>query len=203
MGKALAYILGFAVVVYIINLIASLCIYLWDHFAWAMIYGPLLAIVGIVALTQAISAFSERKERQALKRAGNKRRIAELEAAQGIPVLTDGECPDCGAQLLADAKYCSQCRATLADTLPEARICDNCQTRNLDDAIYCGECGATLTGGVKIGAATSYAATRATTQAVGGGVSLKLPPTRRAARRPRGSTGKAGAGVATRVRAAQ
>lgn len=64
--------------------------------------------------------------------------IAKLEAAQGIPVLTAGECRGCKKPLVAGAKFCTYCKTTV---IPEPNLCPVCQTRNPEDAIYCCECG--------------------------------------------------------------
>ena len=74
------------------------------------------------------------------ERIAQKRRIAELEAATGIPVLTEGECAQCHKPLIAGAKYCSYCQ-TPVQPLSIAVVCARCACRNPEDARFCGECG--------------------------------------------------------------
>lgn len=71
-----------------------------------------------------------------------KKAISQLEATAGIPLLEDGECPKCGAKLVAGAKFCSNCGRSI---MPEARLCERCGTRNQESASYCYECGQKLT----------------------------------------------------------
>lgn len=137
MGKVLLYLCGIAfLIAFVLGLI--------QDFGWWVLIVPLLAIGGLIALSASVSAVTGRAERVALAQANSRRRIAELEAAAGIPVAAVGTCPACGAPLLAGAKFCSSCRASLVAAAPAPRICSHCQTRNLDDATYCGECGERL-----------------------------------------------------------
>lgn len=81
-------------------------------------------------------------KRQRQREVELRKRIGELEAAQGIPLTTDGTCAHCGKPLLAEARFCSYCHAPTART---PRICPACGTRNAEDAAWCGACGAALT----------------------------------------------------------
>lgn len=112
---------------------------------WGIILWPLGVVGGaviVLSLTwrvyRAIQAYPETKRLRALNL---KESIGRLEAAQGIPVATEGDCPQCGEPLAADAKFCAYC---CAPTVRYAMICPHCRTRNFEDALYCAECGANL-----------------------------------------------------------
>ncbi|HEY8325854.1 MAG TPA: zinc ribbon domain-containing protein [Ktedonobacterales bacterium] len=125
-------------------------------FGWGIILWPLAVGGGAVILLtvswhtyRTIQALPETKRLRALDL---KESIGRLEAAQGIPVASDGSCPQCGEPLAADAKFCAYCRAP---TVRYAMICPQCRNRNFEDAVYCAECGAALTRA--LGPATSLA----------------------------------------------
>lgn len=119
---------------------------LFPYYGWALVVWPIVIIAGCVICFYAfryslkhIARLRGRRERQALEM---RRSIARLEAEQGIPLLIDGTCANCGKPLIADAHYCSYCKAP---TEHAAQICDRCGTRNASDAVWCGACGAPLT----------------------------------------------------------
>jgi hypothetical protein len=125
-------------------------------FGWGIILWP-LAVGGGAVILLSVSWHTYRKiqahpEAKRLRALDLKESIGRLEAAQGIPVASDGSCPQCGEPLTADAKFCAYCRAP---TVRYAMICPQCRNRNFEDALYCAECGASLTRA--LGPATSLA----------------------------------------------
>lgn len=114
---------------------------LFQVYGWGLILWPVAVIAAVVLLwytVRRIAHWRTRHQRQAL---ALRRNIARLEAEQGIPLLTEGACPDCGKPLIAGAHYCSYCKAPTPRT---AHACALCGTRNAGDAIWCGACGAAL-----------------------------------------------------------
>ena len=103
-------------------------------------------------------------------KAEGERRAAEAAAAEeaasavktqtsvqpGIPVLDTGmpaqeqrvECPQCGAGLNADVRFCSQCGAKIEPPAPEAaeapqsRVCPGCGAEVAQGMKFCSQCGA-------------------------------------------------------------
>lgn len=119
-----------------------------------IVTGDATAIVAaVIVLVAAFAADAGRQGMEHLRstrahlrrqgRVAQKRRIAELEAATGVPVLTQGECAQCHKPLIAGAKYCSYCQ-TPVQPFAIAAVCGRCGCRNLDDARFCGECGLPL-----------------------------------------------------------
>lgn len=140
-------VLTVAALIALLPLLVLLGHILWATFGvWVLVIplsGTVLVLSGLVArsLLEDIRARKlhrlEAEHRLAL---AERHRLAELEAAAGIALLTEGTCVQCGAELLAGAHYCSSCRAeVIAPGRP--RICETCATRNLDHALYCAECG--------------------------------------------------------------
>lgn len=119
---------------------------LFPFYGWALVVWPVAIIAGCVLLFYALRFSLRRLARLRRERAERalvlRRNIARLEAEQGIPLLTDGTCAHCGKPLIADARFCSYCKAP---TRRADRICDDCGTRNAGDAAWCGECGSPLT----------------------------------------------------------
>jgi hypothetical protein len=110
-------------------------------YGWAVIVWPAIFLTLAVAIFVAIRyqrGLRARKVRQVLEL---RRSIAQMEAEQGVPLLTDGTCKECGQLLLAGARYCSYCKAP---TERKAQVCEVCGTRNAHDAAWCGVCGAAL-----------------------------------------------------------
>lgn len=70
-----------------------------------------------------------------------RRRIAELEAQLGIEPKVEGNCPNCGKPLQADAEFCGFCGKRV---VPEVRVCAKCGTVSLPGAVWCARCGAAL-----------------------------------------------------------
>lgn len=123
----------------LILLIAA--VLLFQVYGWGLILWPAAFIAALVLLWYAarrIAHWRTRHQRRALALRGS---IARLEAEQGIPLITDGACPECGKPLIAGAHYCSYCKAP---TPRVARVCALCGTRNAGDAIWCGACGLAL-----------------------------------------------------------
>jgi|GEM_PF-5952694 flagellar biosynthesis protein FliQ len=134
--QILAWILAIALA---ISIIVNIFQALWNAIGLWLVYIP-AGLLGIFIILSIVGMIINAKEQKALLR---KRKLAEAEAAAGIPLITDGTCHACGAPLLLGAKFCSQCRAAQQE-IPMPRLCPKCATRNLDDAIYCAECGADL-----------------------------------------------------------
>jgi hypothetical protein len=114
---------------------------LFELYGWAVIVWPAIMLGVVLALYLALRyqrGLRGRKVRQAL---ALRREIARLEAEQGVPLLTDGACKECGQLLIAGARYCSYCKAP---TERKAQVCDICGTRNAHNAAWCGACGAAL-----------------------------------------------------------
>lgn len=142
MGKAiLENLLGIVFSIIIVTLISAS---LFTTYGWAVVVIPASLIGGGLLLFWGVSRFMTRKKRRALNLAATRRRTAELEAALGMPLYTDGVCPTCEAPLLLGAEFCSQCGQRLAMPQAHGAICDTCQTRNLDGARFCGACGSPL-----------------------------------------------------------
>lgn len=64
-----------------------------------------------------------------------------------------GHCPECGAEVTAEAAFCSACGARLPEppappeeefSLPEERLCPNCKTPAAPDNLFCNHCGTRL-----------------------------------------------------------
>ena len=126
-------------------ILVIVAVVLFPYYGWALIVWPVAVIAGCVALLYAARTTLRRVARLRQQRRQRalalRREIARLEAAQGIPRLTDGACASCGQPLIADARFCSYCKAPTERT---ARVCDKCGTRNAGDAAWCGACGAAL-----------------------------------------------------------
>ena len=58
------------------------------------------------------------------------------------------ECPQCGAGLNADVRFCSQCGAKIEPPAPEAaeapqsRVCPGCGAEVAQGMKFCSQCGA-------------------------------------------------------------
>ncbi len=123
-------------VILLIVAVLLFSVYGWAVVVWPAIFLALAgAIVGAIRYRQGLRA---RRVRQALEL---RRSIARMEAEQGVPLLTDGSCTECGQPLIAGARYCSYCKAP---TERLAQVCEVCGTRNAHDAAWCGACGAAL-----------------------------------------------------------
>lgn len=118
---------------------------LFPYYGWALVVWPVAIIAGCVvlfyALRYSLRRLARLRGRRARRALEMRRSIARLEAEQGIPLLTDGACANCGKPLIAGAHYCSYCKAP---TKHAAQVCDHCGTRNAGDAIWCGTCGSPL-----------------------------------------------------------
>lgn len=112
----------------------------WGIILWPLGVGGGAVIVLLVSWHSywKIQAFPEVKRLRALDL---KESIGRLEAEQGIALLTDGSCHECGRPLAASAKFCAYC---CAPTVRYANICPQCRTRNFEDASFCAACGASL-----------------------------------------------------------
>ena len=144
-------------------------------FGWGIIFWP-LGVGGAAVILMSVSwhtyrAIQAHPAKMRLRALNLKESIGRLEAAEGIPVATDGSCSQCGEPLAADAKFCAYCGAP---TVRYAMICPQCRTRNFEDAIYCAECGAPLT--PALDAAQAQAALPAPSDAQSSAHAL-LPPT--------------------------
>ena len=121
-------------------------------------------------LDQRTAAIDEAQKQIVAIKAEGERRAAEAAAAEeaasavktqtsvqpGIPVLNTGmpaqeqrvECPQCGAGLNADVRFCSQCGAKIEPPAPEAaeaprsRVCPGCGAEVAPEMKFCSQCGA-------------------------------------------------------------
>jgi hypothetical protein len=118
-----------------------IAVVLFKVYGWAVLVWPAIVLVVAAAMVLAILFLRRRDERRLQRALALRRRIATLEAEQGIPLMTDGICPQCGQQLIAGARFCSYCK-TPTDRV--ALACEKCGTRNAPDAVWCGACGAEL-----------------------------------------------------------
>lgn len=140
-------VLALAVVVALLPLVLLLLHALWSVFGVWLLITPLSTTVLVLSAVVARALLEDVRGRK-LRRLESQHRLAlaerselaELEAAAGIALLTDGSCTRCGAELLAGARYCSQCRAEVVSP-SRPRICPGCATRNLDNAVFCAACG--------------------------------------------------------------
>ena len=121
-------------------------------------------------LDQHTAAIDEAQKQIVAIKAEGERRAAEAAAAEeaasavktqtsvqpGIPVFNTGmpaqeqrvECPQCGAGLNADVRFCSQCGAKIEPPAPEAaeapqsRVCPGCGAEVAQGMKFCSQCGA-------------------------------------------------------------
>lgn len=115
-------------------------VYGWG-FLLGLVLWPAMLFVMAGALWYGVRQIGRQHEQRQQEALATRRRIAQLEAEQGIPLVTEGTCPQCGKPLLAGAHFCSYCKTPTART---ALVCAVCGTRNAGDAIWCGACGAPL-----------------------------------------------------------
>lgn len=132
--------LGLAGIILVIIAIVVVPIYGWDHLVGLILMSAAI-IAALILAWVTIRQLLHRRERQHRKVIALQRQIAKLEAAQGIPLMTEGKCPQCGKPLIAGAHFCSYCKAPTPRT---ALACAVCGARNAGDAIWCGACGAPL-----------------------------------------------------------
>ncbi len=114
---------------------------LLDVYGWGLVLWPaaiLAVLIGAYFVIRRAARLRGRREREAL---ALRRRIAQLEAEQGIPLATEGACAQCGQPLIAGARFCSYCKWP---TQRMAQVCERCGTRNAPDAVWCGACGTEL-----------------------------------------------------------
>lgn len=75
--------------------------------------------------------------------AAKRAKLARLEADAGVPLVTDGTCPQCQHALPVGAIYCPSCKAQVAvDPADLVKTCPACGERQMDDAVVCHRCGA-------------------------------------------------------------
>ena len=137
--------IGIAGIILLIIAVLLIPVFGWPAFGWGFLAQLLLIPVAIIAAAvlawHTIHWLLHRRERRRRRVLAMQRRIAKLEAEQGIPLMTEGACPQCGKPLLASAHFCSYCKAPTPRT---ALVCAVCGTRNAGDAMWCGACGAPL-----------------------------------------------------------
>lgn len=137
--------LGLAGIILILIGVVLISVFGWPITGWGFLVQLLLIPVAVIAATALawylIHWLSHRRERRRRQVLAMQRRIAKLEAEQGIPLMTEGACPQCGKPLLTGAHFCSYCKAPTPRT---ALVCATCGTRNAGDAIWCGACGTPL-----------------------------------------------------------
>jgi DNA-directed RNA polymerase subunit RPC12/RpoP len=72
-------------------------------------------------------------------------KFCQICGAQAINItpLSGNPCTNCGVNLAADARFCSNCGQTVATELPtnEAAQCEKCEAMLLQDSVFCAECG--------------------------------------------------------------
>ena len=121
-------------------------------------------------LDQRTAAIDEAQKQIVAIKAEGERRAAEAVAAEeaaaaekeqkrvqpGVPVFDTGmpaqeqrvECPQCGANLNADAKFCPQCGTRIespvseAAEAPQSRVCPGCGAEVAQGMKFCSQCGA-------------------------------------------------------------
>lgn len=131
---------------------------------------PVEAAAMYSQLDQHTAAIDEAQKQIVAIKAEGERRAAEAAAAEeaasavktqtsvqpGIPVFNTGmpaqeqrvECPQCGAGLNADVRFCSQCGAKIEPPAPEAaeapqsRVCPGCGAEVAQGMKFCSQCGA-------------------------------------------------------------
>lgn len=59
-------------------------------------------------------------------------------------VLKMKTCPDCGAELKSDAKFCKKCGCNLIESQDSERQCPKCNARVPHNKKFCGACGTSL-----------------------------------------------------------
>lgn len=71
---------------------------------------------------------------------------AQLAALQHMPMVPRQflRCVRCGARVLADARFCSQCGENMNNTRIRYRYCSRCNVYYGADAMYCVRCGARI-----------------------------------------------------------
>lgn len=75
---------------------------------------------------------------QAMMGAGQQRQAPQQQQGQGTaPAAGTITCPNCSAQMPADAKFCSNC----GQKLEGAGFCKNCGAKLAPDAKFCSSCG--------------------------------------------------------------
>lgn len=114
---------------------------LFGVYGWGLLLWPIVVVGALALLWYAVRRISGRRARRQREALAVQRRIAKLEAERGIPLVTEGACPNCGKPLISGAHFCSYCKAPTPRT---ALVCAACGTRNAGDAIWCGACGTPL-----------------------------------------------------------
>lgn len=108
--------------------------------------------LGALAEVEAILARDKVRQAEAVVRQERgkveRRHVAMLEAELGLPILRDGDCPQCATKLVVGQPHCPGCGVDVADFLAkkerralERVICVNCGARQPDDAKFCPGCG--------------------------------------------------------------
>ena len=128
--------LGLAGILFLI-----ITVLLFEVYGWGLIIWPAAVLAALALLWYTIRRLANRRERRRQQALAVQRRIIKLEAEQGIPLMTEGKCPNCGKPLIAGAHFCSYCKAP---TPRMAHVCTVCGTRNAYDATWCGACGTPL-----------------------------------------------------------
>lgn len=114
---------------------------LFQVYGWGLILWPVAFLAALALLWYAARRLARLRGRRQRQRLALQRQIAKLEAEQGFPLMTEGACASCGMPLIANAHFCSYCKAPTPRT---ARACPLCGTRNAGDASWCGACGEAL-----------------------------------------------------------